>query len=99
MRIPKTVNIGKRKYRVQDVESFPGTPYRAKIFYPDRLIQVAKRTGVTNRKLTAIERHTAFWHEIVHGALYDMRDPREKDEALVDGVSVRIAKIVRQMEA
>lgn len=99
MRIPKAVTIGKRKYRVQDVESFPNTPHRARISYALRLIQLAKKTGVTKRKLTAIERHTAFWHEVFHGVLYDMRDPREKDEALVDGLSVRVAKIIRQMEA
>ena len=35
-----------------------------------------------------------FWHEVTHAILYDMGDPRWKDEKFVEGFSKRLNEVV-----
>jgi hypothetical protein len=38
---------------------------------------------------------TTFWHEVVHGILYDMGSRKNSDEIFVHGIATRLAQVVK----
>lgn len=91
----KTIKIGKSKYGVVTVTTLPSR--MAEINYVTKTITLASRCGYTKIKYPIKERQTAFWHEVVHGILKDMRNPLEGSEKFVEAFSERLTDVIRQV--
>lgn len=94
------LKIGKTKYDVVTIDTFQQqTLTRGRIKYaPVNMIEIARRAGVPLRKRTkAGEKHT-FWHEAVHGMLYEMGSSKYKDEAFVDELATLIQQVNSQVK-
>lgn len=91
----KTIKIGKSKYGVATVTTLPSR--MAEINYVTKTITLASRCGYTKIKYPIKERQTAFWHEVVHGILKDMRNPLEGSEKFVEAFSERLTDVIRQV--
>lgn len=99
MKVPKEVQIGKTNYRVHNKTGFGSSPVVGQIDYALRTILLASHGGVTKKKRTPAQLQNTFWHEVTHGILKDMESPLEANEKFVGALSLRIAKVVRQLEA
>lgn len=93
--IPKKVRIGKRTYSVTTVRAFHKQTHTGVVYPKDAKIVLARRGGFTDFKLPPAERECDFWHEVTHAILYDMKDPRWKDERFVIGFSKRLTAAIR----
>ena len=91
------VTIGKTRYTVEVVDRFPRSTAVAKINYEDRTIKLAQHGALSGRALSQREMIDAFWHEVVHGILYDMDNMLTRNEAFVEGVSSRLSKLLTQV--
>lgn len=91
----KTIKIGKSKYEVAAVTTLPSR--MAEIDYTTKKITLATRCGYTKIKYPIKERQIAFWHEVVHGILKDMRNPLEGSEKFVEAFSERLTDVIRQV--
>jgi hypothetical protein len=65
------------------------------ISFTNRIIKVAKRSGKPLRRRGLQARKTTFWHEVVHGILYDMGSRKNSDEIFVHGIATRLAQVVK----
>lgn len=90
------IKIGKTPYKVTLIGQFDSTLHRGSIDYNKREITLATRSGkpVRARSPRGI-RHT-FWHEAVHGMLYDMGSAKYHDELFVDELAKRVAQVCAQ---
>lgn len=77
-------------YELLLVKQFKGKTYIGQIDYKKKLITVALYGGVTGKKLTATEVLQAYYHEVVHSVLHDMKHPLNDDEKFVDNFAKRI---------
>jgi|ERR1035437_4082623 hypothetical protein len=59
-------------------------------------IELATHYGYVQRGPIAMAE--TFWHEVVHCILFDMGDPRWKDETFVVSFSRRLADVVQTAE-
>ncbi len=93
MQLPTTIKIGKTKY---EIEPIPGTikpGCLGYISYDDKTIMVSTHKNGRQRSDYAVA-HT-FWHEMVHGILYDMGSRLEADEKFVDQFARRLSDAIR----
>lgn len=101
MKTPKTVRIGKLRYKVHKLKALPkhhgvGSGY---IDYVARSVSVATHSKNGAIRYTKKQVDLAFWHEIVHGILNDMRQHRlNGNERFVEGFAERLSDIVSQFE-
>ena len=72
----------------------PNPLVRGNISYDKRVIKIADRVGVPLRRRADSARVRTFWHEVVHGILYDMGSSKFKDEVFVDGIATRITQVI-----
>jgi hypothetical protein len=91
----KTIKIGKSKYEVVAVTTLPSR--MAEINYATKVIKLASTCGYTKIRYTKKERREAFWHEVVHGILKDMRNPLEGNEKFVEAFSERLTGVITQV--
>ena len=91
------LKIGKSNYKVQTIEAFQNKVIVAQIDYDNKTITLAKRGGVSHQPRTKQQIEHAFWHEAVHGILEDMQSPLERNERFVDGIAVRLMKLIKQV--
>lgn len=91
------LKIGKTTYNVSWPDTLEPPLTRGRIDYTAKTIQVAQRAGQPRRrrKLGGME-HT-FWHEVVHGILYDMGSRKYRDEVFVDELAKRILQVGDQL--
>lgn len=92
--IPTSIRIGKTHYRVEFPDHMPNPIVTGNIAFGSRTIKVASRTGKPLRKRTSKAMTTTFWHEVVHGILYDMGSRKNSDEVFVDGIAKRIVQVI-----
>ena len=90
------LRIGKSVYEVQVIKSRPSG--LAEIFYQLGRIDLAERCALTGFKFTKQERAKAFWHEIVHGVLYEMRNPLAYNERFVTKFSELLTAVIKQAD-
>lgn len=85
------IKVGKTTYKVISIDKFPKhDPCKGRIYYDKKLILIAERAGVTNRKYSPIETAQTVVHEVVHAVLYDMKEHTlNKNEKFVDGLAKR----------
>lgn len=91
--IPTTIRIGKSAYRLEFPDRMPNPLVRGNINYGTRTISIAYRAGVPLRRRSDSGRMKTYWHEVVHGILYDMGSRKFRDEIFVDGIATRIAQV------
>jgi hypothetical protein len=88
------LKIGKTSYKVQMVDTLAPKLSRGRITYkPVNTIQVTTYAHGKPRSVKAMQ-HT-FWHEAVHGMLYEMGSTKYRDEAFVDD----LARLIQQVNA
>lgn len=85
------IKVGKTMYSVSTIDKFPKkSPCKGRIYYDKKVILIAERAGVTNRKYSKVEKEQTFCHELVHAMLYDMKeDALNKNEKFVDELAKR----------
>jgi hypothetical protein len=90
MEIPKKFEIGTRKWRViVDNGALPTGTYG--MCHP---VHATIRVETRATKLMT----ESFWHEVTHGILDDMKDPRWNDEKFVTAFSKRLAQVIHTAE-
>ena len=77
-------------YDLKVVMQFKGKPYVGQVDYKKKLITVALRGGISGRVLTSVEVLQAYYHEIVHAVLHNMKHPLNADEKFVDAFAQRL---------
>ena len=83
--IPRKIKIGRKRYTIHQCKQ--PRHINGRIFYELQTIEIQPRDP---RDMLG-----TFWHEITHAILYDMKDPRYRDEAFVAGFSQRLHKAIR----
>ena len=85
------IKVGKTTYKVISIDKFPKhDPCKGRIYYDKKVILIAERAGVTNRKYSPVEIAQTVVHEVVHAVLYDMKEHTlNKNEKFVDGLAKR----------
>ena len=89
--MPKSVQVGKKKYRVVVDSSLDSTVF-GETDYQTRTIRITKR------RMPRDELEETFWHEIVHAALHDQRSPLYSNEAFVTALSRRLHRVIRSVK-
>lgn len=77
-------------YKVVPVKQFKGKPYIGQIDYSKKTITLAMFGGISGRALTSVEVLQAYYHEIVHAVLHDMKHPLNNNEKFVDAFAQRL---------
>ena len=91
------IKIGKTGYTIKTVEAFWNKAIVAQIDYSTKTLTLARRGGISHKPRSKTDIEQSFWHEAVHGILKDMRNPLESNEAFVDGIAIRLMKLLRQV--
>lgn len=90
-----TIHIGRTKYSLNTITSFPDGRL-GEIDYQRRYITLATH-AFNGSRFALDEREQAFWHEIVHAVLRDMRNKLEQDERFVDRFADRLTQVIKQV--
>ncbi len=94
--IPRKMRIGSRQYSIEILETMKEKRLMGRISYTAQTIKIGRHSNVTNRKFTNDEVQDSFWHEVIHGILYDMgRDTLNKNEQFVTGFAHRLTKAIK----
>jgi hypothetical protein len=91
------VTIGKTRYTVQIVDKFPRSTRTGEIDFDEKTIKLARYGAISGRKLSDHEMAGVFWHEAMHAILKDMNNMLAHNEKFVEGVSSRLAKLLKQV--
>lgn len=91
----KTLNVGRTKYTLHTVDGIHHG-LLGEIDYSQRTITLATK-AFNGAKLSAAEREQAFWHEVVHAVLYDMRSALESNERFVDLFADGLTQVIKQV--
>ena len=82
--IPRKMRIGNRQYSVEIVEAMVEKRVMGRISYTAQTIKLGRRSNVTHKTFAPEQVQESFWHEVIHGILYDMgRDTLNRDERFV----------------
>lgn len=90
----KTLQIGSRDYQIHVVNYIRGA--LGQIYYKAGVIELAERCAVSGYKYSKHERTVAFWHEVVHGILEDMKSLAAYDERFVTKFSRVLTEVLKQ---
>jgi hypothetical protein len=91
--IPRKIRIGNKMYTIDIVETMMRQADMSRIFYDDKRILIGKKSNVTGRKFKKDAVSNSFYHELVHGILYDMGDHMlNGDEKFVTEFANRLQK-------
>ena len=91
MELPKKVKVGDRWYSVEIVETMERRAQMGYVYYGTGLIEVAKRSNVTDRPYSKEEVSDTFWHELTHAILYDMGSSLHSNEKFVTRFANRLS--------
>jgi hypothetical protein len=91
------LKIGKTQYDVSWPDTLEPPIVRGRIDYRAATIQIAKRAGSPRRARSPKGLNHTFWHEVVHGILYDMGSRKYRDEQFVDELAKRIMQVREQL--
>lgn len=94
MELPKKVKVGDRWYSVEIVETMERRAQMGYVYYGTGLIEVAKRSNVTDRPYSKEEVSDTFWHELTHAILYDMGSSLHSNEKFVTRFANRLSKAI-----
>ena len=97
MKIPKKIRIGRKKFRVEQVEKIEikrHRPAAGMVVYLDGLITLATHSAYTKKPHPPEYISESFWHEVTHAILHDMGHSLETSEKFVTAFSQRLNKVV-----
>ncbi len=94
MELPKKIKVGDRWYSVEIVETMERRAQMGYVYYGTGLIEVAKRSNVTDRPYSNAEVSDTFWHELTHAILYDMGSSLHSNEKFVTRFANRLSKAI-----
>lgn len=94
MELPKKIKVGDRWYSVEIVETMERRAQMGYVYYGTGLIEVAKRSNVTDRAYSTAEVSDTFWHELTHAILYDMGSSLHSNEKFVTRFANRLSKAI-----
>ena len=93
--IPRKMRIGNRQYSVEIVEAMVEKRVMGRISYTAQTIKLGRRSNVTHKTFAPEQVQESFWHEVIHGILYDMgRDTLNRDERFVTEFAHRLTKAI-----
>jgi hypothetical protein len=70
--IPRKIRIGNKMYTIDIVETMMQQADMSRIFYDENRIAIGKKSNVTGKAFKKDALSNSFYHELVHGILYDM---------------------------
>lgn len=94
MLIPKSLQIGKRRYKIRHEKFAPRVGTAGEIAYDHHEIVIATHSNVSGNSYKTDDVSDTFWHELTHAILHDMEDPLYRDEAFVTEFSKRLNQAV-----
>lgn len=94
LKLPKKVQVGDRWYSVEIVETMERRAQMGCVYYGPGVVEIAKKSNVTNSKYTNDEIKDTFWHELTHAILYDMGSSLYNNEKFVTRFANRLAKAI-----
>jgi hypothetical protein len=83
MLIPATIKIGRQPYTVHEPQFSPMKGTYGAINYTMATLHIAKCCPHVGTLRSPRQRSETFWHEVVHGVLFDMNSPLWNDETFV----------------
>jgi hypothetical protein len=89
MIIPQKFRIGTKRYKIEMHESHPRR-YGSLIPEGQRILLYRVTGGKPNNDERMSD---TFWHEVTHAILWEMDDPRWKDEVFVKAFSKRLNQV------
>ena len=93
--IPRKMRIGNKQYSVEVVEAMLEKRVMGRISYTAQTIRLGLRSNVTHKKFAPEQVQESFWHEAIHGILYDMeRHTLNRDEKFVTEFAHRLTKAI-----
>ena len=93
--IPRKMRIGNKQYSVEIVEAMLEKRVMGRISYTAQTIKLGRRSNVTRKTFAPEQVQESFWHEVIHGILYDMgRDTLNRDERFVTEFAHRLTKAI-----
>lgn len=93
MKIPKAITVGRKTYAVRFVNKLHNPPSIGRVYYDQKVIQIAKR-DCHGTLLESEEIDDTFWHELTHCILDDMGHPLCSDERFVTALANRLSNAV-----
>ena len=94
MKTPATIKIGRRRYKVIKKRHMH---YAGLLSYRTKELALATHWRGTV-PYTPRQIKETFWHEVIHGILYDMRQyALNSKEKFVDGLAMRIVAVLKQL--
>lgn len=94
MKIPSYVKVGLKKYKVTKTDKIKYRFSRGYCDYENREIVLATHSGYNGDRYSKKDMSHTFWHECVHAILEDMGSRLYRDEKFVDGIALRINKLI-----
>ena len=94
MELPKKIKVGDRWYSVEIVETMQRKAQMGYVYYGTGLIEIAKKSNVTNKTYSDEEVSDTFWHELTHAILYDMGSSLHSNEKFVTRFANRLSKAI-----
>lgn len=98
MLIPKSLTIGKRKYKIKHVRHAPRVGTAGQVRYSHHEIVVASHSNCSGRAYKHEYISDTFWHELTHAILHDMDNKLHRDEEFVTEFSKRLNQAVLTAE-
>lgn len=93
MQIPKSFQISEHTYNVI-LKRHLRVGIAGQLDAAKKEIKIGKRSKRRNIAYKHEDMVDTFWHEVVHLILYDMSEPRWRDEALVTAFANRLTQVV-----
>ena len=93
MEIPKTIRVGRKRYKILRPETLTGK--RGDIFYAPGVIRVARFASHGTALRSPAQQAETFWHEVTHAILHDIPHKLWNNERFVTDFSKRLAQAVR----
>ena len=97
MTIPKKFKVSNRSraYTVVRVPTLRNGRELARVFFDERVVKVAR--SAVGKRLTRRQVQYAFWHEVTHAILHDMRHPLHTNEGFVVRFSDRLENVMASL--
>lgn len=95
MKIPKTIRVGSRRYKVSLVDAIKPVGAMAEVSYADGTIKLCTHSSLNGRSFKTEELDDSFWHELTHAILHEMGRVRlRNDERFVTEFAHLLTKAI-----
>lgn len=95
MKIPKRIRVGRKKYEIKIVRKLPR---QLRGHWSSKGTILIGNRNAFNAHYTKKHKAEAFWHELTHAILHDMRHASWKNETFVTGFAKRLNDAIHSAE-